>query len=271
MKTDKILILSDFSNVSVPLLRYGLALADHLQAAVWIQYVYYIPANMTGEIYLSSESLKSYERSIRAHYKHLIKDLPELDRDDVNFVLSHGDLVEEMQKLVTQERIGLIVMGNRSGGFMTNILGSNANKVIQHAPCPVLSIPQEVDFQPFHKIALAIDLQKTSEEVVAFVTDFARSFNAQVDIVHISQAPVPVDVNQLAHTLDKKLEGLKHQFFHIHAAEVEEAIERHIEGNNTDLLVLLPRKHAFFDRLFQKSISRQAAYQKKTPLLTVHA
>ena len=96
-------------------------------------------------------------------------------------------------------------------------------------------------------------------------------FRGKVDIVHVSKAPVPVDVPQLIHSLDLGLEGVSHELFHIHTSDVEKGIERHIAGNNNDLLILLPKAHPFFDRLFQKSISRQAVYQKKIPLLSIHS
>jgi nucleotide-binding universal stress UspA family protein len=268
MKIDKLLILSDLDEVSLPLLRYGLALADHLGAEVWVQYVYHITAHVSGDMYISPNMLESYEKRVLQEYDGVKKEIPELAK--AHFVLSQGELVVEMNQLIDAEQIKLVLMGNRSSGFLTNILGSNANKVIQHSHCPVLSLPLEMDFEPFRKLAFALDLQETPKEAIAYIRDFASAFQSRVDIIHVSTAPVPVDVSQMVRLLDNKLEGVRHQFFHIKSEEVEEAIERHAEGNSIDLVVLLPRVHSFFDQLFQKSISRQAAYQKKTPLLTIH-
>jgi len=265
----KLLILSDFSDLSVPLIKYGLALSKHLGAKVWLQYVYHITANVSGDIYISPAVLGSFEDEVQKKFEKLSEKIPALKEDHVVFQIRSGDLVTEANDLIDEENIDLVIMGNRSEGFLTNILGSTANKMIQHAHCPVLSIPQEIEFEPFSKIALAVDLQHTSPEVISFLGTFAKAFSARIDVIHVSQAPVPIDVRQLIHTLDQHLEGLKHQFFHIHAPNIDEAIERHMAGNNTDVLILLPREHPFFDSLFQKSISRQAAYQKKTPLLTI--
>ena len=268
-KIEKLLILSDFSDLSIPLIKYGLAMAKHLEAQVWIQYVYQITVNVSGDMYISPIVLEEFEEEIRKRYEKLKKEIPTLQGDTVHFMISNGDLLLEANDLIDKEKIDLVVMGNRSEGFLTNILGSTANKMIQHAHCPVLTIPQEVDFQPFRKMALAVDLQQNSQEILTYFSGIAEAFNSRVDIIHVSQAPVPVDVSRLVNQLDRQLENVNHQFFHIHATEIEEAIERHVKGNNIDLLVLQPRKHPFFDRLFQKSISRQAAYQKKTPLLTI--
>jgi nucleotide-binding universal stress UspA family protein len=270
MKTKKILILSDFSEVSHALLQYGLALAQQLNAQVWIQHTYYIPPNIAGEVFIPAEALEDYEKTIYQKFEFLKKELPALKAPEVQFVVSFGDLVPEMNKLIDKAQIDLAVIGKQGGGFVTNILGSNTIKIIQHAHCPVLSVPEGIAFQPYRRMVMAVDLKETQPSVIRQVADFAQVFRSRMDIVHVSEAPVAVDVRQLSHMLDKALENVSHQFFHIHASEIDKAIERHVEGNSSDLLVLLPRKHSFFDSIFQKSISRQLAYQKKTPLLTIH-
>ncbi|WPP49974.1 universal stress protein [Catalinimonas niigatensis] len=269
MKIQKLLILSDFSEVSTPLLRYGLALAQHLNARVWVQHTYSFPATISGEAYIPEDAFKNYEKRIVQEFDALKKELPALR--DVQFELSCGDLVPEMNKLIESEQIDLVVIGNQGGGFITNILGSNTIKVIQHAHCPVLSVPDSIAFQPFQHMAMAMDLKATKPAVIQRIADFAQSFRARMDIIHVSEAPVAVDVNQLTHKLDKALENTSHQFFHVHTSDIDQAIAKHMEGNNDDLLILLPREHTFFDSLFQKSISRQLAYQKKVPLLSIHA
>jgi len=266
---EKILILSDFSNLSQPLLKYGLALAEHLDAQVWVQYVYQITANVLGDMYISPVVFEGFEKEVQKKYSRLQQDIPGLDQNKVQLAVSSGDLLTEVNELIDKEQINLVVMGNRSEGFLTNILGSTANKMIQHAHCPVLTIPHEIDFQPFKRLAVAVDLQQSDPKILTFLAKIATIFKARIDIIHVSTAPVPVDVGKMMNTLEHQFENLNHQFFHIHATEIEVAIEKHIEGNSTDLLILLPRKHPFFDNLFQKSISRQAAYQKKIPLLTL--
>lgn len=266
---EKILILTDFGKLSKPLLNYGLALADFLDARVWVQYVYQITANVSGDMYISPVVLEGYEKEVQKKYAQLQEEIPALQKDTVQLSVSSGDLLIEANDLIDKEQIDLVVMGNRSEGFLTNILGSTANKMIQHAHCPVLTIPQQIDFKPFKKMALAVDLHKSDGEMLSFLARLARIFSARIDIIHISTAPVPVDVGKMMNTLEHAFENLTHQFFHIHASEIDEGIARHVEGNSIDLLMLMPRKHPFFDSLFQKSVSRQAAYQKKVPLLTL--
>lgn len=268
MDIKKLLILSDFTDTSTPLLTYGLALAQSLNASVWVQHAYYIPPDVAGEVFIPVDALEIYESSIRRAFTKLKEELPVLKEKEVPLVISYGDLVSEVNKLIDQEHIDLVIMGNHGGDFMTNILGSNTIKVIQHAHCPVLSVPAGTEFHPFRRMALAVDLQETKSAVISRIADFARIFQAQVDIVHISETPV--HVKKLTHALDASLQGITHAYYNVLSVNIEKGIEQHVAQYKNDLVVLLPRVHSFFDRLFQKSITRQVAYQKKVPLLTIH-
>ncbi|MDF9796535.1 nucleotide-binding universal stress UspA family protein [Catalinimonas alkaloidigena] len=268
MNTKKILILVDFSEVSMSLMRYGLALSRHLGAEVWIQYVYYIPPNFAGEVYIPVDALENYKKKVHKQFENLRKEHAEFK--NVNFVMNYGDLLTETNRLIEQEDIGLVVMGKKGGGFLTNVLGSNTLKMIEHARCPVLSVPEDIEFEVFHHLALAIDLKDTKSEIFHFLVDFAQAFSSKVDIIHVSEAPVAIDATKLQPAIETAFSDVPHQFFHIHAVDVEKSIEKHMVGNSVDLLVLLPRSHSFFDRLFQKRITRQAAFQSKVPLLSIH-
>lgn len=269
MNIQKILILSDFSNTSSSLLNYGLTLAEQLDAQVWVQHTFYLPPNAVGDVYIPANTLEEYEHSIRREFNGLKKQLPALQEKKVQLVVNHGDLVPQMNQLIDKEQINLVVIGSRGGGgFLTNILGSNTIKIIQHAHCPVLTVPQGTIFQPFQRMALAVDLKEVKVTTYNYILHLASIFQAQVDIVHVSEQPV--NVKQMAALLDFKLHEVEHTFFNILSEDIDKGIAAHVEKNDIGLLVLLPRAHAFFDRIFQKSITRQLAFQEKVPLLTIH-
>lgn len=269
MKVHKVLILIDFSDATEPLLTYSMSLARHLHAEVQVFHAYYIPTVLTGDMYVPDDLPAQYEKNANQKFDAIQKKLPAMQAIPVPFTAISGNLVPEMNRLIDREQINLVVVGNRGGGFMTNILGSNTVKVIQHAHCPVLSVPADVSFQPFRRMALAVDLKNTKSELISLTAEFAQTFGARVDVVHVSDAPIPVDPTQLTKQLDNALEEVTHPFSHVHSADAERGIEKYLTGNNNDLLVLLPRPHSLFDRIFQKSISRQMAFQKKIPLLTL--
>lgn len=269
MSLNRILILSDFSDASRKSVHYGLQLAQSLEADTWIQHVYYIPPELAGQVVISQEALKNYEESVRKNYESLQSDqLPRIG-EGTHFVLNRGDLIEEMNRLIDKETIDLVVVGNHGSGFWTNVLGSNTVKVIQHAHCPVLSVPEEAIFEPFKKIAFATDLQETSPEVLAQLVSFAQTFQAHVDVIHVSDK-TSRDSKEEFGMLEQMLTSVSHTFYYAWEKDIEEGILEHVQEHQNDLLVLVPRVHPFFDRLFQKSISQQMVYHSKLPLLSIH-
>ncbi len=268
MKIEKILILSDFSEVSIHLLNYGLVMARYLNAQVWVQHVYYIPPNVAGESFIPANASEEYENNIHKEFKELKEKLPLLKEKKATLVVSYGNLVDEMNRWIDQEQIDLVIVSNHGGDFLTNILGSNTVKVIQHAHCPVLSVPEHSSFHPYQRIAWAVDLKQIHPGTWNYLTTFVQSFQAHLDIVHVREKSKKYE--RLPETMYSGWHAFPHRFFTIFSSDIEKGIEEHIDSYKNDLLVLLPHAHPFFDRLFQKSITRRVAYQAMIPLLTIH-
>lgn len=264
----KILIMTDFSGAAEQAATYGMHLAKRLGAEVWIQHVYYIPQDMAGEVFIQYEAMANYELKLQPKVARLKEQFTSLLPGEFRFFLSNGDLITEMNKLIDQEKIDLVVVGNRGNGFLTNILGSHTVKAIQHAHCPVLSIPKDAPFHPIENIAFAADLKQTSEKVLHQLVMFARLFQARVDVIHIRNSSN--EQQEAATTLFELLQDIPHTYYYIWVNDIEKGIQLHVETHGNDLIILLPRTHSFFDRLFQRSISRQLAFHTKVPLLSIH-
>ena len=267
MSLNRILILNDFSDASQKSVQYGLQLAQSLEASTWIQHVYYIPPDLAGQVEISQEALKNYEKNIYQQFDSLKSELG--IGEDTQFVVNRGDLIEEMNRLIDKETIDLVVVGNHGGGGWTNILGSNTVKIIQHAHCPVLSVPEAAIFKPFRQIAFAADLKETSPEVLIQLVNFAQTFQAHVDVIHVSDK-TSRDSKEEFGMLEQMLHPVSHTFYYAWDKDIEEGILEHVQERQNDILVLVPRVHPFFDRLFQKSISQQMVYHSKLPLLSIH-
>ncbi len=60
---------------------------------------------------------------------------------DINTEMIEGSIAEAIIDVATTRKSDVIVMGSRGRGRLVGaLLGSNAQKVVSHAPCPVLII-----------------------------------------------------------------------------------------------------------------------------------
>lgn len=140
----KVLVPVDFSDTSDVALRYGKALAGAFGASLHIVHV-------VQEPYAQPWAAETYGFSMATLQQDWIKEantkleglLTAQDRTSLKAsattILGHP--VTEILRFATDERIDLVVMGTHGRGPLGHmVMGSVAERVVRHAPCPVLTV-----------------------------------------------------------------------------------------------------------------------------------
>jgi len=268
MKDFRILCMIDFSEDTPSLLKYAVNLAAAYQAKLWVMHVYYIPIGYQGDVFIPSEALEAYEVQCQKDFQKLHSPYAQ-EGHQLHFMVRHGDVLGEANRLVEEEKIDLLIAGNRGGNLLVNILGNHTLKFIYHARCPVLTVPPTLDFRPFERVLLATDWGDTAAEKMEQLIKVILPLKPNLDVIHVAQKQDHTfqEINQEG--LD--LSQIPHTFYYLWESHIEDGLQQHIEDHRNDLIVMIPRHHNFFDRLFQKSITRQMTFHSKVPLLTIHA
>jgi nucleotide-binding universal stress UspA family protein len=186
----------------------------------------------------------------------------------------HGSVDDVVAHWSNQNDVDAVVMGTTgASGLKKTFLGSNAQKVIADSEYPVFSVPEGFLFSPIKKIVFAADLQDISDNAVFdTVKSLAKKYNAHLFITHVVKSgdlgeTLEEEKNRLK--INQTLEGVDFGFHSLHDDNIVEAIDEFIEEVNADLLVVVPRKVTFWNKLFRKSISKEISYHTKVPLLAV--
>jgi universal stress protein A len=150
----KILVLVDFSQNSEKAVQYGLEVARDRQARVF--FLHMINQRIIDAV--QELSSKGYKGDFIQALKKLVQDrendlrqfVPEESRSglEVEFLIRKGEPAEEVINVAKELSIDLIVVGSQGHtALATASIGSVAQNVVNHAPCPVLVIrPIEHDF-----------------------------------------------------------------------------------------------------------------------------
>ena len=136
----RVLVAYDFSSDSELALSYGLSLAQEYQAEVHMLHV--LPTRSVRPASPEIAFLPSgAENGFREAASHLQSAVPPETRMwcDVKQAVREGHPYREVLSYADEQNIDLICMGASGTGFgMRALFGSNADRVLRQAPCPVL-------------------------------------------------------------------------------------------------------------------------------------
>jgi nucleotide-binding universal stress UspA family protein len=132
----RVLVAYDFSNHSELALHYGLSLAQEYQAELHLLHV--LPPSFTPAL---AHSSPSGENAFHQAARRLENAVPSeaLLWCRVKQAVSEGQPYREVLAYAEEREIDLICMGTHGAGFgMRALFGSNVDRVLRQAPCPVL-------------------------------------------------------------------------------------------------------------------------------------
>jgi len=199
MKTKKhILVPIDFSQLSIQAVDLAKNLASASGATVHLAHVHqlYSPAGLTATMPLAMPfSVPDYEQEIEKRRTNQLRELAaqhQLQRP-VCHICTGAPAYDELCNLAKEIPADLIVMPTHGHtGLKHLFLGSTAERVIQHAPCPVLVTRQlkgrpsdaSADL-PARSILVPVDFSDCSVDGLAYAIDFAKEFGAKIIVQHV--------------------------------------------------------------------------------------
>jgi nucleotide-binding universal stress UspA family protein len=104
-------------------------------------------------------------------------------------MLRIGEAAGSLVGLAREEKVDLIVVGNRGMGRRRVLMGTVPGRVAQHAPCDVLiaHTTEEEPGAPYRLILLGTDRSPTAERAVAAGRALAEEVGARAEEVHVTE------------------------------------------------------------------------------------
>ena len=140
----RILHPTDFSRASRPAFERAVKLARQEGAELLIVHVMVPPAPFVGNGYVSPKTYEDLEAAARKSAESQLKTVLARAKKAgarAKAILTEGIPVEQIVRAAKGKRADLIVIGTHGRtGFSRFFLGSVAERVVQLAPCPVLTV-----------------------------------------------------------------------------------------------------------------------------------
>lgn len=188
MKTQRILVPIDFSELSDKVIQVAVDYARLFEAKITLFHAYHSQPVMTeydglGMNFENVETINLLEDSISGQ-------ISSLSSEKVPNEIAETPIVElgtAAQSIIdAAQNYDMVIMGTHGRtGFQRFILGSVAEKVIRGTDKPVLLVEQFSKVFPLKKIMVTTDFSANSFKVFPLVVSIAKKSNAQVELVHI--------------------------------------------------------------------------------------
>ena len=131
---------------------------------------------------------KSHELQIKVNKKLQEIGVEYGEKYDVHVetLVSKGKVYEQINEVAKMISADLIVMGtNGSTMMIKKLMGSNAERVVRLAHCPVITIKGKDHRVGCKNIILPLDLEKQTKEKVTYALEYARYWDATVRLVSV--------------------------------------------------------------------------------------
>jgi nucleotide-binding universal stress UspA family protein len=276
----KILVPTDFSKPAQIATEVACEIAKKSGAEVTLLHVVEEASgssfNVMGQIDLGSNmEEKMFNLALIKKAKKQMEALissPVVEGVKVKAELRVGTPFHGMRAIITEKKVDLVVMGT-AGQTKTEemIIGTNTEKVVRHAKCPVLTVQKKPTKIDFKNIVYATALSK-DEEVFAKVVK--RTQDMYDSTVHLVRVNTPgnfqrdVVVRKYMQDFAKKMMLKNYTINIFNDMNEEEGIIYFADSINADLIAMATHGRTGFAHVLAGSIAEDVVSHSKRPVLT---
>ncbi|MEY4594190.1 MAG: hypothetical protein RIQ47_600 [Bacteroidota bacterium] len=273
----KILVPIDFSEDAENALHFAAAIGKKFNAAITLYHSYVLPV-YASDLPLGMPSDAELEKSSMDGLTYAINRFSKL-YPEIKFDLSVNEGYAEDQISKTAKNVGadLIVMGTKGASGLREVLvGTITASVLDTAHCPVLAIPYGAKWKQFSRLVYATNYEEGDFQNVQSFIEFAKMFNAEVVILHISDNNEQrvYEVDAIERFKERLVEETKYGYIKFQVLgkmDIYEGLNAFIEQSGADLLAMTIRHRSFTQKLFERSMSKRMAYHSHLPLMIYHS
>jgi len=177
-----------------------------------------------------------------------------------------------MNKIITEKKVDLVVMGTAGKSDLEHmILGSNTEKVVRTASCPVLTVHNKPATKEFKQIVYATSMDKDEEVFSRIVRNTQKLYDATIHLVRINTPANfqrDVLVKKYMQDFAKRLQLKNYTINVFNDVSEEEGIIYFADSVNADLIAMSTHGRTGFAHVLAGSIAEEVVSHSRRPVLT---
>ena len=192
---ERVLLPTDFSACADHALTHAVEVADRFDAELHILHVVNeLDPDWYG-ITDAQERAVKLRAQIRAEAEDRLHAMaPDRDVETIISLQLSFDVADSINEYVTERAIDLVVMGTHGRqGLDRLLLGNVADKLVRHAPCPVMTVQEEVPWTGaeedvrFQDVIAPIDFSDHSKAALRTAKRIAHRYDARLHLLFVAE------------------------------------------------------------------------------------
>lgn len=291
MAFKKILCPIDFSPGSSQAMRTAVRLAIEHDAELVLAHSWFLPpATFAGEYVYAADIVQQLSDDAKHCLEAAVAEAGKLGVRHVTSRLLSGVPWQQIIDAARREPdLGLIVIGTHGRTGLTRVLlGSVAELVVRHAPCPVLTVRPHNEPAPFGHVLCPVDLSRPARDAIHLAAEFAQPSGAGITLLHVLELPVSysgkLPVPDFHRDLDARSAALLDRWTTDLKAKVSVPVTQLtrigrpgaqilavLEDDHTfDLVVMGSHGHTGIARMLLGSVAEKVVRHARCPVLVGH-
>jgi nucleotide-binding universal stress UspA family protein len=197
---------------------------------------------------------------------------PKFEGVKLKTLLRVGTPYHGMNKIIIEKKVDLVVMGTAGRSDMEQmIIGSNTEKVVRTAGCPVLTVHNKPATKDFKNIVYATSMDKDEEVFSRIVRSTQKIYDSTIHLVRIntpSNFQRDVLVKKYMQEFAKRLQLKNYTINVFNDVSEEEGIIYFADSINADLVAMSTHGRTGFAHVLAGSIAEDVVSHSRRPVLT---
>lgn len=222
--------------------------------------------NMQEYYNMAADEFRALKREITGR--------PGLENLNIDTRVEEGLLYTSIQRVVEEEDADLIVMGTKGAtGALEFFVGSNTEKVIRTASCPVLAIPEHSGDFNLETVVLASNLRDDQVAAFQYLAGWQKIWHFKVEVLYLNN---PGDFGSKKE-IDEKVAvfaqraGLQKTkaYININSGNEEDSILEFARQENAGLIAMGTYQRKGLSHLLFGSLAENTSNHSNIPVLCI--
>ena len=268
----KILVPTDFSELSLIAVNYALQLAASTKSSVHLYHNATVegPPHASMMINLAEKILENVRYELHALAEQSKKNTH--DTIEITWeATSYTDTPKAIEQVASSTGSSMVVMGTRGKtGLSEVLLGSVSSKIAHRCSVPTLLIPHNATYSHEGAALMAIDVfEPPATRSLELTANVLREMNVAVNVLFARATTNDPPVFDVRKRVEETFTGVALSFFFDQDRDPTVAVNDYVIEHKPVMLILYPGQRGLFERIAGRSVSGKIIALSTLPVLTM--